>query len=35
MTGRANDGADTVGYYRKEYLKPLIQVHFSTLAIIQ
>src|SRR5262245_39935315 len=35
MIGVAVDGADTVAYYRKEYLKPLMRAHFPTLAIIQ
>ena len=35
VIGPATDGADTVGYHRKEYLKPLIRAHFGTLAIIQ
>jgi len=35
MIGLAIDGADTVVYDRKEYLKPLIRAHLGTLAIIQ
>lgn len=34
MIGLAIDGADTVDYYREQFLKPLIRAHL-TLAIIK